>query len=46
MYIVFDAARCTNADSWSGSQKRNKIKPSFAKGLWHVTHRILHSGER
>lgn len=32
---VFDAARCTNVCSWRGGQKRDKIKPSFAKGLWH-----------
>jgi hypothetical protein len=32
---VPDAALCTNVRSLGPGQKRDKIKGSFAKGLWH-----------
>ena len=33
--ITLDAALCTNIFSFGPGQKRDKIKRSFAEGLWH-----------
>ncbi|MEO0916758.1 MAG: hypothetical protein AAFY31_07200 [Pseudomonadota bacterium] len=44
--ILPDAAACTNVRSLGCGQKGDKIKPSFAKGLWHKIFQCLQAYRR